>query len=209
GWVAWGVAVGGRLGGRAGGGRGELARRGVLAVDRGAHLAHEVTELRLERLVALPTLLALAVTLECGGVPSHGRCAYHAPPGRSNSGAPRGCGRVLGVTPEPVALGVVEVGEASPGRRGRGLDVVDAGREAVGRFAQDELGRHVQVPRDAREREQDVPELPSGRFPIAGGEGGGELAPLGVELAEHCVHTGPVEAHVGELVADLLRVRER
>jgi len=46
----------------------------VARADGGAHVAYDARQARLDRLVALTALLALSMSLQCRGMPSHGGC---------------------------------------------------------------------------------------------------------------------------------------
>src|SRR5262245_42785169 len=62
--------------------------------------------------------------------------------------------------------------------------------------------------RHTGEREEQVAELAARRLAVAGPDGPGELVALLVELGEDAGEIGPVESHLRELLADLLRAGE-
>src|SRR5262249_61288104 len=66
----------------------------------------------------------------------------------------------------------------------------------------------VEMARHAGEREEQVGEFAARRLAVAGADGSGELVPLLVDLCEDAGEIGPVESHLRELLADLLRAGE-
>src|SRR5438093_4060243 len=182
------------------GGSGRVARR-----DRRAYRAHQVAEMGLQRPVAQPALLALPMALERRGMVRHadrtsGGRWYHARRGGSNA---------LDRLPQPVALRGGDVGERLAAYPRRRLEAVNPRHEAVVGGAERHLRRHLEVPAEARGREQEVAQLVLDRGAVAGRERGLELRGFLAQLLEYAVRVGPVETDVARLLAQLLGAHQR
>src|SRR5437667_375749 len=81
--------------------------------------------------------------------------------------------------------------------------------EAVVGGAERHLRRHLEVPAEARGREQEVAQLVLDRGAVAGRERGLELRGFLAQLLEHAVRVGPVETDVARLLAQLLGAHQR